>query len=273
MAKNKKTKNTSSTSSSSNSSADGRKYKFVSSVKVPDMSDILLAASDFDSYGVADVVINKQLDMVMTPDGHMKAVPQGIDEIQKLGRQVAEEEERLQEERRIKMQQIMNNAVSTPQSVEDLRVVASSKLSDERRKIVEKEMSERLEQEAVENAKQEAREERRKMQQRAVVDLLIKKENKAVNTSEAAIDDNLDNRQSACVTSVINPITEERPNQERFDSEVSLDNNDEDDFFASLYDENQSEENIEVESDAEEIQNEVLPQSEGNIRDSFEDFL
>lgn len=181
MAKNKKAKNSRLNSSpavnmnKTENVSEGKKYAFTSGVKVPNMKEILAAASDFDSLGVADIEVNVTHDVLVTDDGKLKAVPQGFEELQRLGNQVAESEERAREERK----RMLQKAVSIPQSVEDLRAVASSQLSDERRATVEREMRERIENEELENAKIAARAERRKMQQRAVVDLLIKKENNA----------------------------------------------------------------------------------------------
>lgn len=184
MAKYKKAKNSKLnsviTNNGSSNENDGKKYSFVSGVKVPDMKEILAAASDFDSYGVADIEVNQTHDVIVTDNGNLKAVPQGISELQKLGDQVAEDEAKAQEERR----RMLNRAISSPQSVESLRQVASSQLTDERRAIVERELKEREEIENAENAKMAARAERRMMQQRAVVDLLIKKENRIDETEE-----------------------------------------------------------------------------------------
>lgn len=283
MAKNKKAKYSNLNAGKANNSSprveveksDGKRYKFESSVKVPNIDEILEAASDFDSFGVSDLVINRKHEVVVSEDGKLKAVPRGVEEIQALGDQVAEEAEREQEESKRKMREIMGKAVSTPQSVEALREVASSTVTGDRKKILEQEMNERQQIEDAKNAVIEAREERRRMQKRAVVDLLIKKDSKEEtnllhdeDTAENVDNEAEVNNASIADADIGNAVVEA--------SETDVEMSD-DDFFASLYGEDdnlasevteETSEDVEVN---EEFKQEIIPEDIGI--GSFDDFL
>ncbi len=280
MAKNKKAKYSNLNAGKSNNvsskveteKSDGKRYKFVSSVKVPNINEILEAASDFDSFGVSDIVINRKHEVVVSEDGKLKAVPNGIEEIQSLGNQVAEEAEREQEESKRKMREIMGKAVSTPQSVEALREVASSTATGDRKKILEQEMHERQQIEDAKNAVIEAREERRRMQKRAVVDLLIKKDSKEED-NDAVAEEVVETLEAEVETDAI--LTSE-------ETEAEITDLSDDDFFASLYNEEDASSDVnepdddftgtgEVTDKDEEFKQEFLPEDSGI--GSFDDFL
>lgn len=175
---------------------DSKKYEILPGVPVPDIKTILNAASDFSSPGVEGIELKgehifedpfkKQMSQ-STPAP--SPLPESVSEndkanLQSLGQQVAEEEDRITEESRKRMAAIKSQIIG-PASIDDLSrraAAAAEEQSEDRRKELEEKRKEmeakRKEQEelaAAEEAKRKAREERRKQQQQALEDSLARK--------------------------------------------------------------------------------------------------
>ncbi len=141
-----------------------KKYEILPGVEIPDIKKIQEAASDFSISEVGDVDIKtvsyEPIESHVTPS----VSPEELARLQALGVKVAEDEERSKAESKAKMEKIMKN-VSAPESVNDLKASHMASLSEQKRKQVEDEMKEANQQQAEEEAKNKAREERKILQQ------------------------------------------------------------------------------------------------------------
>ena len=159
-----------------------KKYEILPGVEIPDIKKIQEAASDFSISEVGDVEIKTvTLQPVIEPIAPGVSAEE-LSNLQSLGVQVAEDEERSKAVSRAKMDAIMNKAVQAPESIGDLKASHIAQLNDEKRKKqLEDEMKEAEAQKAEEDAKNKAREERRQLQQR----LLEESREKAAKEKEA----------------------------------------------------------------------------------------
>ena len=146
---------------------DEKKYEVLPGVEIPDIKKIQKAASDFSVSEVGDVDIKNT---VYEPVYEV-AAPAGVSaeelaRLQQLGVKVAEDEERSKAASRAKMDKIMHQAVQAPESISDLKASHIAQLNEEKRKELEAVHNEALKQQAEDEAKTKAREERRQLQQR-----------------------------------------------------------------------------------------------------------
>ena len=143
-----------------------KKYEILPGVEIPDIKKIQEAASDFSISEVGDVEIKT---VTFQPIIHAQASGVSsaeLSQLQQLGNKVAEDEAKAKAESRAKMDKIMNKAVQAPESIGDLKASHIAQLNEEKRKALEEDMKAAEEQQAEEDAKNKAREERRKLQQR-----------------------------------------------------------------------------------------------------------
>lgn len=184
----------------------GKKYEILPGTAVPNMKDILAAASDFSTPGVENLQIKGEhinsnggksysLDDVINDLHTMNE--EDLKKLQALGDEVSESEARAQEESRRKMEAIMNNAVIAPESLSQLRDRAASEVSEEKKAEIEKLRQEQEAKEAEERAKAKAREERRQMQRQAMLDSRAKAEEEAQN---AGIPDSVEDAENSSAT-------------------------------------------------------------------------
>ena len=143
-----------------------KKYEILPGVEIPDIKKIQEAASDFSISEVGEVEIK-----TVTFQPIIQAQASGVSsaelsQLQQLGNKVAEDEAKAKAESRAKMDKIMNKAVQAPESIGDLKASHIAQLNEEKRKALEEDMKAAEEQQAEEDAKNKAREERRKLQQR-----------------------------------------------------------------------------------------------------------
>lgn len=140
-----------------------KKYEVLPGVEIPDIKKIQEAASDFSVSDVGEVELKtvalQPVSKAVTP-----AVPD-VSQLQQLGDKVAEEEARSQAESRAKMEKIMHN-VKAPESIRDLKESHIAQVDAEKRKELEESLKAADQQQAEEDAKNKAREERRQLQQR-----------------------------------------------------------------------------------------------------------
>ena len=141
-----------------------KKYEILPGVEIPDIKKIQEAASDFSISEVGDVDIKtvtyEPIESHVTPS----VSPEELARLQALGVKVAEDEERSKAESKAKMDKIMKN-VSAPESIGDLKASHMAQLDEAKRKQVEDNMKEANKQQAEEDAKNKAREERKILQQ------------------------------------------------------------------------------------------------------------
>ena len=158
-----------------------KKYEILPGVEIPDIKRIQEAASDFSISEVGDVEI-KTITLQPIAAAAVPAVSaEDLSKLQSLGVKVAEDEERSKAESRAKMDAIMNKAVQAPESIGDLKASHIAQLDEAKRKQLKEDMKEAEAQQAVEEAKNKAREERRQLQQR----LLEESREKAAKEKEA----------------------------------------------------------------------------------------
>ena len=141
-----------------------KKYEILPGVEIPDIKKIQEAASDFSISEVGDVDIKSVSYEPITSHVTPSVSTEELARLQALGVKVAEDEERSKAESKAKMEKIMKN-VSAPESVNDLKASHMASLSEQKRKQVEDEMKEANQQQAEEEAKNKAREERKILQQ------------------------------------------------------------------------------------------------------------
>ncbi|SCW39857.1 hypothetical protein SAMN02910456_00901 [Ruminococcaceae bacterium YRB3002] len=147
-----------------------RKYEILPGVKLPDVKTLKEASSNFEESGVEDIVIRTTghiTDSNGVPD---RATLEEIKRLQELGEEVAENEERVSEESRKKMQAIMQRAVTASASLDDLKESAKQQASEEKLAEVEKRQQEEEAKKAEEEEKKRVREERRALQKKQLED-------------------------------------------------------------------------------------------------------
>lgn len=142
---------------------EDKKYEVLPGVDIPDIKKIQEAASDFSVSDVGEVEL-KTVTLQPVSKAITPAV-QDFSELQELGVKVAEDEAKAQAESRAKMEKIMQN-VKAPESIRDLKESHIAQVNAEKRKELEESLKEAEAQQAEEDAKNKAREERRQLQQR-----------------------------------------------------------------------------------------------------------
>ena len=149
---------------------DERKYEILPGVKLPDYKTLKEASSNFDDTGVEDINIRSVgyiTDNNGVPD---RATLEEIKRLQELGDEVAESEQKANEESRKKMQAIMQTAVTKSASLDDLKQTAIRQASEEKLAEIEKRNQEEEARAAAEEEKKRMREERRAMQRKQLED-------------------------------------------------------------------------------------------------------
>ncbi len=142
-----------------------KKYEVLPGVEIPDMKKIQEAASDFSVSDVGEVEL-KTVTLQPVARPITSAVSgEELSKLQQLGTKVAEAEAKSQAESRAKMDKIMQN-VKAPESIRDLKESHISQVNEAKRKEIEENLKESDQQQAEEDAKNKAREERRQLQQR-----------------------------------------------------------------------------------------------------------
>ena len=145
--------------------ADEKKYEILPGVDIPDMKTIKDAASDYSASGVEDFEI-KTFTIKPTTQGVTAPVSaEELSDLQNMGDKVAADEERQAAESRRRMDAIMKSAVQAPEELNKLRRENAGKMSEEERKIMEAKIEEEEKAQAEIDAKNKAREDRRKLQQ------------------------------------------------------------------------------------------------------------
>ena len=142
-----------------------KKYEVLPGVELPDINKIQEAASDFSVSDVGEVeikTVNIQ-PIVQTSAPGVSAAD--LSQLQQLGDTVAEAELKAKAESRAMMDKIMHS-VTAPGSIEDLKDSHIAQVNAERRKELEENMKVVEQQQAEDEAKAKAREERRQLQQR-----------------------------------------------------------------------------------------------------------
>lgn len=140
-----------------------KKYEVLPGVEIPDIKKIQEAASDFSVSDVGEVELKT---VTLQPVSHaITPAVTDVSQLQQLGDKVAEEEARSQAESRAKMEKIMHN-VKAPESIRDLKESHIAQVDAEKRKELEESLKAADQQQAEEDAKTKAREERRQLQQR-----------------------------------------------------------------------------------------------------------
>jgi hypothetical protein len=142
-----------------------KKYEILPGTEIPDMKKIQEAASDFSVSDVGEVEIRT---VTFQPVAQPAAPGVSVDELnqlQELGAKVAADEAKAQAESRAKMDKIMQN-VKAPESIQGLKESHFAQVNAEKRKELEENMKEFEQQQAEDEAKTKAREERRQLQQR-----------------------------------------------------------------------------------------------------------
>ena len=144
-----------------------KKYEILPGTEIPDIKKIQEAASDFSVSDVGEVEI-KTITMQPVAQPSTAGISMAdLNELQELGDKVAADEAKSKAESRAKMDKIMQN-VTAPESLFDLKQSHISQVNAEKRKELEESMKAEKEQQAEEDAKNKAREERRQLQQRLV---------------------------------------------------------------------------------------------------------
>lgn len=147
--------------------SDEKKYEILPGVELPDMKTIKEAASDFSVSGVNDLQI-KSPKPTFTSDGVPadRATAAELAALQSLGEEVAEHEQKIAEESRRRMSEIMSSAVQAPESLADLINYNRDKMSEEAIKQAEEKIKKEEDLRKTLEEQQKAREERRQLQQR-----------------------------------------------------------------------------------------------------------
>ena len=147
--------------------SEEKKYEVLPGVELPDIKSIQAAASDFNNSGVNDIQF-KTIKSAPSEEGvpSTRASAADLAELQSLGEEVAENEARIAEESRRRMDAIKKNAVMAPESLSDLINYNRDKMSEEAIKAAEEKIQkEEALKKAIEDKERE-REERRLLQQR-----------------------------------------------------------------------------------------------------------
>jgi hypothetical protein len=144
---------------------EDKKYEVLPGVEIPDINKIQEAASDFSVSDVGEVeikTVNFQPIVQSSAPGISAA---DLSQLQQLGNNVAEAELKAKAESRAMMDKIMHS-VTAPGSIEELKDSHIAQVNAEKRKELEENMKAVEQQQAEEEAKAKAREERRQLQQR-----------------------------------------------------------------------------------------------------------
>lgn len=155
-----------------------RKYVILPGVQVPDMKTMKEASSDFSEPGVGEIEIQMPRTFD-TPKDEKRLTPDEIKRLQSLGEEVAENEERIAEESKRKMEAIMRSAVTQSASMDDLRKSATQNASEEKLAEIEQRQKEEEAKLAEEAEKQKMREERRAMQKKQLEEAKARAEKRA----------------------------------------------------------------------------------------------
>lgn len=149
-----------------------RKYTILPGVPTPDYEAILDASSDYSDPGELDFTMRSYTEM---PKPSRTATPPSADDIanlQKLGDEVSEEEERAKEISRERMEAIKARSVTMPASIEELRDVArNSDIDDDKRDEIEAELKSRQDEVEKKEELEKIRAERRSQQKKAVEEI------------------------------------------------------------------------------------------------------
>ena len=149
-----------------------RKYTILPGVPTPDYEAILDASSDYSDPGELDFTMRSYTEM---PKPSRTATPPSADDIanlQKLGDEVSEEEERAKEISRERMEAIKARSVTMPASIEELRDVArNSDIDDDKRDEIEAELKSRQDEAEKKEELEKIRAERRSQQKKAVEEI------------------------------------------------------------------------------------------------------
>lgn len=168
-----------------------RKYNILPGIPTPDMDEILWASSDYSDPGVSDVNVYTRNVDAKSPNVSRAAAPESaeLNELQKLGEKVAEEEEKAKLESQRVMDSIKNRAVIGPASLDALKNTSERSVSPERKAQIDAEMKVREEEESKKREIEQARADRRSMQRRAVEELKQKTVNTSANEADALIEE------------------------------------------------------------------------------------
>ena len=145
--------------------ADEKKYEILPGVDIPDMKTIKDAASDYSASGVEDFAIKNFGVAPAKPGVTAPVSSEELADLQNMGEKVAADEERAAAESRKRMDSIMQSAVKQPESINHLRRENATKMNEEERKKMEAQIEEEEKAQAEIDAKNKAREDRRRLQQ------------------------------------------------------------------------------------------------------------
>ncbi len=145
--------------------ADEKKYEILPGVDIPDMKTIKDAASDYSASGVEDFAIKSFGVAPAKPGVTAPVSTEELANLQNMGDKVAADEERAAAESRKRMDSIMQSAVKQPESLNHLRRENATKMNEEERKKMEAQIEEEEKAQAEIEAKNKAREDRRRLQQ------------------------------------------------------------------------------------------------------------
>lgn len=145
--------------------ADEKKYEILPGVDIPDMKTIKDAASDYSASGVEDFAIKSFGVAPAKPGVTAPVSTEELANLQNMGDKVAADEERAAAESRKRMDSIMQSAVKQPESLNHLRRENATKMNEEERKKMEAQIEEEEKAQAEIDAKNKAREDRRRLQQ------------------------------------------------------------------------------------------------------------
>ena len=145
--------------------ADEKKYEILPGVDIPDMKTIKDAASDYSASGVEDFAIKNFGVAPAKPGVTAPVSSEELTDLQNMGEKVAADEERAAAESRKRMDSIMHSAVKQPESLNHLRRENATKMNEEERKKMEAQIEEEEKAQAEIDAKNKAREDRRRLQQ------------------------------------------------------------------------------------------------------------
>lgn len=144
---------------------EDKKYEVLPGVEIPDINKIQEAASDFSVSDVGEVEIKTVNFQPIAQSSAPGVSAADLSQLQQLGNNVAEAELKAKAESRAMMDKIMHS-VTAPGSIEELKDSHIAQVNAEKRKELEENMKAVEQQQAEEEAKAKAREERRQLQQR-----------------------------------------------------------------------------------------------------------
>ena len=149
-----------------------RKYTILPGVPTPDFESILEASSDYSDPGELEFTMRSYTEM--PKPGRTVTSPSATDiaNLQKLGDEVSEEEERAKEISRERMEAIKARSVTMPASIEELRDVArNSDIDDDKRDEIETDLKSRQDEAEKKEELEKIRAERRSQQKKAVEEI------------------------------------------------------------------------------------------------------